>query len=320
MTNQKNNLAVIDIGTNSFHLIVASLAKSEEFEIIEDVREVLRLSEAIQGDLRRINPSIFSTAVETLKKFKSISDSHGAKLRAVATSAVREAVNQNEFVSKVFYESGVEIEVIDGKEEARLVYLGISKAVPVNNKRTLMIDIGGGSTELLIGENGRILFAESLKLGAVRLSQKFFQDFVLNDEGIADCRNYVWEQLSPVAKEINKICFDMCVGSAGTTMAAGFMIDRIIRNQQTKKNILNNYEFSAEEFFEIRSIVLNAKTVDERKKIPTMEQKRADVIPGGVIILDEIIKALGIETITISSYSLREGIIIDTLRKSSSLL
>ncbi len=315
MKKPKKYIAAIDVGTNSFHLIVVEAKADGNFEIVDREREVIRLGEGNVGDIKIIIPEAIERAVQTLRRFKRIANSHGAQIRAVATSAVREALNKNEIIKKVFDETGLEIEVISGYEEARLIYLGILKSVPIYDKKTLVIDIGGGSTEFLIGEKGKTHYSASLKLGAVRLTQKFFRGKELTQESIKECRNWVHGELFNIAEAAKRIGFDQCVGSSGTIMATGSMIDALIKKKKTQNMLFNNYEITRKEISIIRDEVLKRKTDDQRKKIPGLDDKRADIIPAGIIILDEIFTLLGLERMTISSYALREGIIIDTLQK-----
>ena len=127
MLTSSKNLAAIDVGTNSFHLIVVRIKEDGNFEIIDREREVIRLGEGSSGDIKLIKPDAEKRAIDALKRFKGIADSHNAHVRAVATSAVRESHNKNDFINNVYKKTGVEIEVISGFEEARLIYLGMIK-------------------------------------------------------------------------------------------------------------------------------------------------------------------------------------------------
>ncbi len=313
------NLAAVDIGTNSFHLIVVKIKRGGNFEIIDREKEVIRLGEGNVGDIKIISPGAQKRAIETLRRFKNIADSHKAKLRAVATSAVRESLNKNEFLLEVYEKTGIEIEVISGYEEARLIYLGALKAVPIYDTQSLCIDIGGGSTEFAIGLKGNLKYATSLKLGAVRMTQKFFPDFIVTKSKIDKCKKWIEGELYHVAKEIKKIGFKTAVGSSGTIMACGLMLYAKQNKESSFLKILNNYKITAKNISEITGIVLNSKTVAERKKIKGLEPKRADIIPAGLLILQTIVEKLNIKEIIISGYALREGIIIDTLQKENRL-
>lgn len=306
-------LAAIDIGTNSFHLIVVKPNKKGNFEIVDSAREVIRLSEGNVGDIKHINAEAMERGVKALQNFKGIASSHNAEVIAVATSAVRESLNRDEFRSVVKEKCGIDISIISGDEEARLIYLGISKALPIYEKRTLCIDIGGGSTEFIIVEKGKILFSISIKIGAVRLSQKFFPDYILNDESVKYCRKWIEGEIYSAVKEIKKLGFDLCVGSSGTIQSAGLMINSLRAGISNDLKIINNFEFQADELNIITKEILDRKTSDKRKKIKGLEEKRAEIIPAGILILSTIFKQLNIENMIISEYALREGIIINAL-------
>ncbi len=308
-------LAALDIGTNSFHLIVVSVSPTGNFEIIDREKEVIRLSEGNIGDIKVIAPNSIERAISAINRFNKIAESHGATLRATATSAVRESSNKNEFLETVYEKTGVHIEVISGEEEARLIHLGVQKAVPIFNLESLSIDIGGGSTEFIVGKKGEIQYSNSLKLGAVRLSQMFFPNYILTDEKIGKARKLVEEVVAPVVSKIKNRNIETVVGSSGTILNIGMMIKALRDGEKGEYPNLNNFEFSADDLQEIESMVLSKKTQEERKSIAGLEERRIDIIPAGVIILSTIFKVLDIKKLIISEYALKEGIILDSINK-----
>lgn len=308
------NFAAIDIGTNSIHLIVVKILEYGNFEIIDREKEVIRLGEGFSGDIKKLSAEAIERAVIAIKRFKGIAELHSANVRAVATSAVRESLNKNEFIEKVLNETGIEVEVISGQEEARLIYLGILRAVPVYEKRALCIDIGGGSTELILGINGKIEFSRSIKIGAVRLTQKFFPKEKLSKSAIKECKKWIEGEIYHVTNYINKYRFEVCVGSSGTIQTAGNIIAELSNREVTPNRILNNFEFTKDELNKVVNEVLNSKTLSDRKKIKGMDSKRADIFPAGILILQTIFEQLNIDKLTISEYALREGIVVDTLQ------
>jgi len=309
-------IAAIDIGTNSFHMVIVEVADSGKFEIVDREKEVIRLSEGSRGDIKFIHETSINRAINSLKRFSGIAKAHNAEIKAVATSAVRESSNKVDFLNKVFNETGVKIDVISGVEEGRLIYLGVLQAVPVFDERILCIDIGGGSTEFVVGQKGKILYADSLKLGAVRLTNKFFLDDKIKSSSIEECQKWVEGVLSPVARIIKNYNIDRVVGSSGTIMAAGLMIKSMLERNTTEV-ILNNYRFTNRDLQQIKINVLAKKTAAERKKIKGLDEKRADIIPAGIILLSSIFEQLEIDEITISGYALREGIIFDSINEES---
>ncbi len=308
-------LAALDIGTNSFHLIVVSVSSTGNFEIIDREKEVIRLSEGNIGDIKEITVDSTNRAISAINRFNKIAESHGASLRATATSAVRESLNKNEFLEDIFNSTGVQIEVISGLEEARLIHLGILKAVPVFDLESLSIDIGGGSTEFIVGNKGEIKYSNSLKLGAVRLTQRFFPDYILTDEKINEARKWVEGVITPVISNIKSKNIEAIVGSSGTILNIGMMISALQGAEKGENPILNNFEFSVNDLREIETLVLSKKTPKERKSIAGLEEKRIDIIPAGVIIISEILKKLEAKKLIISDYALREGIILDSMDK-----
>ena len=201
-------LAAIDVGTNSFHLVVARVVGDTRFEVIAREKDVVRLGSG-GGDMKQLTPAAIQRGVDALRRLKRIADISNAPVRAVATSAVREAENNDEFVRRAREEAGVEIEVVSGIEEARLIHLGVLQALPVFERRLLLCDIGGGSTELLIGQRGTVLASRSLKLGAVRLTTRFFPGERLHPGAVSSCGTFVRSTLAPFAKEVEAHGFEV---------------------------------------------------------------------------------------------------------------
>ena len=307
-------IAAVDMGTNSFHLIIVQVKSDGSFKIIDREREVIRLGSHKGKEFSFISEGEMEKAVDVLKDFAKIAQFYKADVRAIATSAVREARNKEEFINRVFEETGITVEAIGGRIEAELIYLGVQHALDIQNKKILCVDIGGGSTEFLLGENGISEFAESIKIGAVRLSKLFFLDYNLSDSGIDMCRQYIREKLNTFPNLHSGYQFDLAVGSSGTIVAAASIIS--FRRTGKFKKSLNGFSFTANEIFELTSDVLKCKSPVDRLFIEGMEIKRADIIPAGLLILTEVFRALRLKEMTVSENALREGIIIDTISKS----
>ena len=306
-------IAAIDMGTNSFHLIIVQVKSDGSFKNIDREREVIRLGSHKGKEFSLISEGEMEKALDVLKDFAKIAQFYKAEVRAIATSAVREARNKEEFIDRVHNITGITVEAVNGKTEAELIYLGVQHALDVYEKRILCIDIGGGSTEFLLGENGISEFTESIKIGAVRLSKMFFPDYNLSDSGIEMCRHYIQDKLNSNGNLHPHHRFEMAVGSSGTIVAAASIIC-FRRNGKFKKS-MNGFSFSAEEVFNLTSDVLKCKSPVDRLFIEGMEIKRADIIPAGLLILSEIFRTLKLKNMTVSENALREGIIIDTISK-----
>ena len=308
-------IAAVDMGTNSFHLIIVQVNSDGSFKIIDREREVIRLGSHKGKQFSFISEGEMEKAVDVLKDFAKIAQFYKADIRAIATSAVREARNKEEFINRVFEETGITVEAIGGRIEAELIYLGVQHALDVQDNKILCVDIGGGSTEFLLGENGISEFAESVKIGAVRLSKLFFPDYNLSPSGIENCRRYIKDKLKINSNLHSNHSFDMAVGTSGTIVAAASIIS--FRRSGKFKKSLNGFSFTAKEIFELTSDVLKCKSPVDRLFIEGMEIKRADIIPAGLIILTEVFQTFQLKEMTVSENALREGIIIDTISKSA---
>ncbi len=310
----KRTMAAIDVGTNSFHLIVVEYSASTgQFRTLAREKELVRLGSG-STDMKYLSEQAMARGIQALRLFKKIAGAFNAPIRAIATSAVREALNQDEFIRRAKTEAGIKLEVASGAEEARLIYLGVVQALPVFSKKVLCIDIGGGSTEYVIGHKKKILSGNSIKLGAVRLTERFFPSGRITEKGVKECRKYVRGMLSPIVREVGKFDYQQVIGSSGTilNLAKIILAAREERNEQS----LNNVRFSAKELTAAVEKVLSKEYSEDRVRIEGLDQSRADIIPAGAIILEQTFKEFGIKTLTCSEYALREGIILDTMEKS----
>lgn len=306
-------IAAIDMGTNSFHLIIVQVKRDGTFKIIDREREVIRLGSHKGKGFSWISEGEIEKAVDVLKDFDKIAKFYKAEVRAIATSAVREAKNKEEFIDRILEETGIIVEAVGGNEEAELIYLGVQNALEISNKRVLCIDIGGGSTEFLLGDNGIAEFSESLKIGAVRLSRMFFPDYILTDSGVEMCKRYIQDKMN-ANKNLNpNYMFDLAIGSSGTIVAAASIIS-FRRNSKFKKS-LNGFTITAPEVYELTIDVLKCKAPVDRLFIAGMEIKRADIIPAGLLILCQVFDTFKLDEMTVSENALREGIIVDTIAK-----
>jgi exopolyphosphatase / guanosine-5'-triphosphate,3'-diphosphate pyrophosphatase len=304
-------ISAIDIGSNSFHMIIAEVT-GKSFSTIRKEREVIRLGTWKEGDEKIISEAEIDHAANILRRFRGLSDSHKAKIKAVATSAVRDASNRLEFIDKVYSRTGIKIEVVSGRREAELIFTGVKKALMIGKKDSLCLDIGGGSTELVYYANGKIVFAESFKLGAVRLTKKFFPGEVINNTSIAHCTEFIEEQIKENKNIRFNIPFQLAAGSSGTIQNAASIIHFGNRNKILRK--LNGFSFSFQDLNEVIDFVLSCKTTKDRLRIGGIEGKRADILPAGLLILKKIFELFNIRDMVLSEYALREGIILEAIK------
>ena len=308
-------LAALDIGTNSFHLVVARMHPTGRFEVLSREKAMVRLGHG-GGDMKRIEPDAIERGMVALDRMARIAAVHGAPLRAVATSAVREARNADEFIAAAA-RAGVQVEVISGVEESRLIHLGVLQAVPVYDRRIVLVDIGGGSTEVLLGHRGETRAARSFKLGAVRLTDRFFPDGVVTERAVRDCRAHIRSALATFEREARRLGFDIGVASSGTAEAVARVSAALDGREDLRT--YNCFEFTRDDVDLVVESLLAAPTPDERRLVPGVEPDRADIIVAGALVLEGVIDALDIEDLIFSEFALREGVLLDTFERSREL-
>jgi exopolyphosphatase/guanosine-5'-triphosphate,3'-diphosphate pyrophosphatase len=282
------------------------------FEVIAREKEMVRLGSS-SGDMKRLEPEAIDRGVDALQRLARIAAIHGAEIHAVATSAVREAENAAEFIDRARLEAGVDVEVIAGVEEARLIHLGVLQAVPVFDRRLVLIDIGGGSTEILVGEQGETLAAGSLKLGAIRLTRRFFRSERDHPGAIESCRRHIRSALAPMVREVDALGFDVAIASSGTAETVAALVHA--RRGGSPLRTYNNFEMGVEEIIEVVAELAALDSVEDRRRLAGMDPSRADIILGGALVLEQSVLALGISTVVISDYALREGVLLDALSR-----
>lgn len=290
----KNIKGVIDIGTNSCRLFIAELENTSEGkkikrELVKDV-EIVKLGEGV-NKTHNLNPNAIKRTLDCLKKYKEKASSYGVEnIRAFATSAVRDAENREVFLQEVS-KLGIKIECISGKTEATLNFLGNSL---VFKDRILVVDIGGGSTEFTLGKDKTIDFIQSINIGAVRATEKFFSDNDYSEEKIEKCKAWIRKNLE-ILKTIKDRDFKL-IGVAGTATTQISVRDKMEIYDSSKVHMAT---LTLDELKENLSLFLS-KNFEERKKIVGLEEKRADVIIAGTLILLTILEELNQDKIIIS--------------------
>lgn len=312
--NEEHNqrIAAIDVGTNSFHAIIASVNEKGSLRILSREKEMVRLGESAT-DIKRLSDHAMERGLKAMNRFSIMAKKADAPVRAIGTSALREAENKDEFIALVEEESHIHIEVISGIEEARLIYVGVSHALPVITQKALVIDIGGGSTESAIGQFGKLLHVHSAKLGALRLTQRFFPDGIVTAERVEACRIFINGELSSCIHTIQMTGFESVIGCSGTIHAITAMI--YAEKQRKLPESLNGISIQTDDIHRIINKLINTSSTSDRLLLPGIESKRADIIVAGSLILEHYLNALSIQKLLISAYALREGIVFDTIDK-----
>jgi len=280
---------------------------SRRFDIITREKATVRLGHG-SGEMSELAPDAIERGIATLRRFRQVADGENAIITAVATSAVREAANKDDFIRRARDEAGIDVQVISGAEEARLIHLGVQQAVPIYDRQHLVVDIGGGSTEFILAKAGDTKLGRSLKLGAIRLTDRFFQEPSIRGHQVRECRDYVRAYLAPIAREINELGFEVAVGSSGTINAIAAMASA--RRGREPGRSTNNVSFTRQELAGIVDTLLDAHE-PELERVPGLDPRRSDIIVAGALLLEQIFEQLGIEEMIASEYALREGVLLD---------
>ena len=310
-----DTLAAIDIGTNSVHAVVARLTQGEggpRFEVLEREKDMVRLGSSA-GDIRQLDAEAIDRTVAALGRFRQVAEVHDAPITAVATSAVREAENRDELIDRAWTEAGVHVDVVSGVEEARLIHLGVLQAVPVFDQRLLLCDIGGGSTELLVGLRGEVLASRSLKLGAIRLTRRFFEGDLVHPGAVDACRRFVRSTLAPFARELRAFDIEVAIGSSGTITALAEMA--AVRATGARPRSVRNLVLTRAQLDAVVAELIAAPTAAARADLPGLDPSRVDIILAGALILEQVVHELGIDELVISDYALREGVLLDAWQR-----
>ncbi len=301
-------LAAIDIGTNSIHTRIAHI-ENGALVVDDDAKESTRLGEGL-GDDRKLDDASIERAISVLERSVGLANNYGAEIIAVATSAVRSAKNQSDFVQRAFDRTGVLVNTIGGSEEGRLIHLGVSNAIQIADRPSLVFDIGGGSTEIILDSPA---IAEplirSLRLGCIGLTKTFFKGGIVELDDLRRAELYVRGELSELRPMFLEVRPELIVGSSGTTRAV-LEASNFLKKHNPKT--LRGASFTAAELEDVYSAVLET-SVEERQAVLGLDEKRTDIIVGGILLLRSIVKAFGLEEVVYSDFALREGILFDKL-------
>lgn len=312
--------AAIDIGSNSIHLVIVRAEPGQHLDIIDREKEMVRLG---SGTLRahKLSKQTIERAIKTLRRFKQMAEANRVDLIiATATAAVRESHNADEFIETVRREVGLDVQVLPGVEEARLIAMAVSEVTDFHGRRALIIDIGGGSTEFIItsGDGPELLL--SMRLGAVRLTEKFITTDPISQEERERLTANIRADLTRVVWEIKRLGFDFVIGSSGTILN---LVSAIVQSESAAhmddhagfEPFSQTVTFSQLKRLNRR---LSSMTVRERGRVPGLEKDRADIVIAGGLLLETILSELGAKEITSCDWSLREGSILNHLRKHAS--
>src|SRR2546422_340388 len=300
-------IAAIDIGTNSIHMIVVQVRTDLSFEVIDREKEMIRLG-AGGLDGRKLTPEAVHAALQVLSKFRRLAESHRVdEIVAVATSATREAENGGEFLQAITEKTGIRPRVISGTEEARFIHLAAVYGVGVPGDMAVVVDIGGGSVEITRGAGSKAELGRSFKLGVIRLTERFVKSDPLEPRDERRLARHIEAELGKYLDQIARAGFDRVIGTSGTILSLGAAATE-------GRTSLRNRRIPAKQLRRIRRTLTSA-TLEQRLRLPGVEPRRADLAVAGAILLDEILRRLGADEITLCDLSLREGLVLDYIAR-----
>lgn len=301
-------IAAIDLGSNSFHMVIVEVQASGAFQVIGREKEMVRLGSSTLSR-GRLPAAAMSRGLEALAKYRRLARTqHVDKILAVATAAIREASNGEEFLDRVGRETGIWPKAISGDEEGRLIYLAALHSVHLEGKRALVVDIGGGSVELVLGAGRRLEDVASEKLGVIRMTEAFVHSDPLSAKDEARLVAHAEAVLSGGGARLREAGFDCAVGTSGTVLGLGALALHMA--SETPPETLHHVTVKADAIHSVRKRLV-ASDMRARLKMPGMDARRADIIVAGAVVLDTILDRLGVSELTLCEWSLREGILLD---------
>ncbi len=306
-------VAFIDIGTNSVRMLVVRFNPNHSYSILSRQKQQVRLGEG-EFDDEEITPDAIDRACVVCRKFVDLARSFNAEeFVAVATSAAREASNQNLLLNRLRHESLIDVRVISGLEEARLIYLGVASGLHLGDRQAFFIDIGGGSTEISVGGQQQFHMLESFRLGAIRLTNLFFSDNPagsVRPDQYRIVQQYVKNAIIPTVQKIKKHNIDLAVGSSGSIMNLADIAQKALHPEGNAPSGVITYRDLKKAIDLLCSVPL-----EERRRIPGINSERADIIIAGAVILETFMKELGLEAMTTTSRGLQDGLLMDYLSR-----
>lgn len=299
--------AGIDIGTLTCRLLIADLASGHSLKELRSERRVLRLGEGVD-QTKRLSSAAMDRVIACLQEWRDVVNGYHVEASSVvATSAVRDSTNRDEFLERAKRESGFDVEVISGEEEARRTLLGIRSGLPVGVTEILALDIGGGSTEFILDRCGQKPITRSIDIGVVRLCERVLHHDPPTAQELQQAREWVSRETRSAVADMGDYRQATFVGTAGTITSLAAMAQRLPTYEPAR---IHNYRLRLETIRELERMLLS-RTKAERVGLPGLEKNREEVIAAGAIIIQTIMETLGRQECLVSDLGLREGVLID---------
>ena len=316
----QRRIAAIDIGTNSFHLLVAAVdPKLRTFRIIQAEKATTRLGER-DPETGELTAAAMQRGLETLRQFRDLAASHRVEqIVTAATSAVREAPNGRDFLQTILDDLGMEVDLVSGPEEARLIYLGVLSGMPFGDRPHLLLDIGGGSTELILADGRDARALTSTRVGAVRLQRDFVRDDPMPPQRRSFLQAFIQGSLEPAVDKVRRRIkpgeTPVLVATSGTAMAIGSLA---ASEEERPPRKLHGYRVTRQSLNQVVDRLITM-TPAQRRELAPINDRRAEIIVPGALILQTTMKMLGVEEFVLSERALREGLIVDWMLRQGLL-
>lgn len=295
-------VAAIDLGSNSFHMIVCRI-NDGKLQILDRLKEMVRLASGLDKN-QHLDHDTQKRGLACLERFgQRIRNFPPGSVRVVGTNTLRTAVNSQDFISKAEQILGHPIHIIAGIEEARLIYQGVAHSITSQANTRLVMDIGGGSTEYIVGTGDKPIYKESLNMGCVSISNQFFKKGRLTPSAYKDALIFAEQELEPLQKHYHASLWDEAIGASGSLKA----IDKVLQSCQWSNNGITQ-----ESLEKLVTRILQCKHIKELN-LPDLDPERLPVFVGGVVIIDATFRILGIKQMTVADGALREGLIHDLI-------
>jgi exopolyphosphatase / guanosine-5'-triphosphate,3'-diphosphate pyrophosphatase len=300
-------LAGIDIGTLTCRLLIADHTPGHPLKELQSERRILRLGEGVD-QTKRLSLAAMDRVIHCLQEWRRVIENHQVEAtEVVATSAVRDAANREEFLQRVKQEVGFGIEVITGEEEARRTLLGIRSGLLTGVTDILALDIGGGSTEFILDRSGQQPIVRSINIGVVRLCERLLCHDPLTEEEVRQAREWVARETKAAVANMGDYRQATFVGTAGTITSLAAMAQKLPTYEPAR---IHNYVLNLDMIRELEQTLLS-RTKANRIGLPGLEKNREEVIAAGAIIIRTIMETLGENECLVSDLGLREGVLID---------
>lgn len=307
-------LAAIDIGTNSIHMIIVEVLGQRNFDVIEREKEMVKLGAGVFAT-HRLSDRAFANGLEVIKRYVQLAEQVGVdEVITAATSAIREAQNGEEFLSQVVRQTGLAPRIISGREEARLIFLAVRNSIALEDETALIFDIGGGSTEAVVGDRQEVQFSDSLPLGVLRLLDMFEDKGPVGREGRHVLEAHIEFVAQQAIDQIRALGFDRVIGTSGTIRSLGEAAYLEAGGDDLQS--VNAETVRLKDIKQLTDDLIDTK-LDKRAKYEGISDKRADAIHLGGILLVKLLEMVDVKKITLCDASLREGMILDYLERHS---